>query len=123
MIKLTNKEASMLLSPVAQRLFTDHRRPFPTRHTFMILDLVNNIESRIELYRKQTHEVIEKYNGVIKSDGSVACTSEKDTLELSEKLRELNDIQLEYPGELLTMEDWPKLSVQEAMILKPLLKG
>lgn len=97
MIKLKNKDAFALISPVAQRLFTDSRRPFPVRDTFLLLDIVQQIQDRAEKIKSK---------------------------ELTpEELKEFEEIELEYHGEKLTIsDDWPKLSVQEAMILKPLIK-
>lgn len=124
MIKLTNKEASALLSPVAQRLFSDSRRPFPVRDTFLILDLINSIEPRNKTFNTQLSEIVKKYDGEILPTGSVKLKDESKRSELEGKIDELSKIELEYPSEKLTITDgWPNLSVQEAHILKPIIEG
>lgn len=122
MIKLSNKQASALISPVAQMLFSDNRRPFPIRDAFLLLDLTKNIEQRIKPYRDKFSDIVNKSGGVILPDGSIKIEDEEKRFEAKKMLSELNDIELEYPGEQLKITDeWPKLSVQEASILQPLI--
>lgn len=97
MIKLNNKEASILISPAAQRLFSDNRRPFPVRDTFLLLDIIRQIEDRLKPYR--------------------------DKLQTEDDYKEFEKIEFEYSFNPITIkDDWPKLSVQEAMILNPIIK-
>lgn len=122
MIKLSNKQASALISPVAQMLFSDNRRPFPIRDAFLLLDLTKNIEQRIKPYRDKFSDIVNESGGVILPDGSIKIEDEEKRFEAKKMLSELNDIELEYPGEQLKITDeWPKLSVQEASILQPLI--
>ena len=122
MIKLSNKQASALISPVAKILFSDNRRPFPIRDAFLLLDLTKNIEHRIKPYRDKFSDIVNKSGGVILPDGSIKIEDEEKRFEAKKMLSELNDIELEYPGEQLKITDeWPKLSVQEASILQPLI--
>lgn len=122
MIKLSNKQASALISPVAQMLFSDNRRPFPIRDAFLLLDLTKNIEQRIKPYRDKFSDIVNESDGVILPDGSIKIEDEEKRFEAKKMLSELNDIELEYPGEQLKITDeWPKLSVQEASILQPLI--
>jgi len=121
-IKLSNKQASALISPVAQMLFSDNRRPFPIRDAFLLLDLTKNIEQRIKPYRDKFSDIVNESGGVILPDGSIKIEDEEKRFEAKKMLSELNDIELEYPGEQLKITDeWPKLSVQEASILQPLI--
>ena len=122
MIKLSNKQASALISSVAQMLFSDNRRPFPIRDAFLLLDLTKNIEQRIKPYRAKFSDIVNESGGVILPDGSIKIEDEEKRFEAKKMLSELNDIELEYPGEQLKITDeWPKLSVQEASILQPLI--
>lgn len=122
MIKLSNKQASALISPVAKILFSDNQRPFPIRDAFLLLDLTKNIEQRIKPYRDKFSDIVNKSGGVILPDGSIKIEDEEKRFEVKKMLSELNDTELEYPGEQLKITDeWPKLSVQEASILQPLI--
>ncbi len=124
MIKLKNKEASYLLSPVAQRLFSDNRRPFPAKDTFLILDLIGIIEPRIKQYNQKVSEIVSENDGEILPTGAIKLKDESKRIEVESKIEELSQIELEYPGEKLRITDgWPNLSVQEAHILKPIIEG
>ena len=124
MIKLKNKEASHLLSPVAQRLFSDSRRPFPAKDTFLILDLIGSIEPRIKQYNQKVSEIVSENDGEILPTGALKFKDESKRAEVESKIEELSQIELEYPGEKLRITDgWPNLSVQEAHILKPIIEG
>jgi hypothetical protein len=123
MIKLTNRQASALLSPTAQLLFNDPNRNFPVKDTFVLADILQSIDSRIKVYREQLKKIIEANGGEIADDGKITYSKDGDSEKALKEMEELNDIELEYPGRLLKINnDWPKLSLQEAIILKPLIK-
>ena len=122
MIKLSNKEALALLSPTAQKLFADSSKPFPTKESFMILDLIQLIEQRIKLFHKQVNEVVEKYEGKVSAARIPVFKKETNRIAAEEEIQKLKEVQLEYPCEKFKLtDDWPKLSVEEAYILKPLI--
>lgn len=124
MIKLTNKEASDILSPLAMGLFSDSKRPFPNKDIFLLLDIVEVIEKRLKPYHKRFREIVHKYEGTILDSGHIIYEDpEKKKLAVND-LIELNETQLEYNFEpLKRKEDWPKLSLAEAKILKPLMRN
>ena len=122
MIKLKNKEASALLSPTAQMLFSDSKRQFPVKDSFLILDLIKMIEERLKPFNEKIKEIISEYNGLILPDGRIKFPPDKNSNEALNKISELNNTELEYSFEKLTIKDsWPKLSVQEAHILQPII--
>lgn len=124
MIKLTNREAHELHTPIAVRLFSDPRRPFPTKDAFLLLDIVDTVKDRVERYHEQFRKIVSEYNGTFDPNGAVRYVTEEESKDATEKIKELNEIELEYPIEPLIMnDDWPRLSLAEASILKPLIKN
>ena len=124
MIRLTNNQAQALLSKAAVNLFADSTRPFPTKDIFNILDLVEMVEKRNRTYLKQYRKIIEDNKGVIGDDQKIKYASDEDKNKAIEQLIELNEAKLEYQFEPLDIkDDWPRLSLAEASILKPLIRN
>lgn len=122
MIKLKNKEASALLSPTAQMLFSDSKRQFPVKDSFLLLDLIKMIEERIKPFNEKIREIVIKYNGVILPNGSIKLPPDNESEIAINEISELNNVELEYSFEKLKIKDnWPNLSVQEAHILEPII--
>lgn len=123
MIKLTNKEASDLLSPIATKLFIDSNRPFPNRDSFLLEDIVDIIQKRLKPYHKKFREIVESYGGTIIDGGHIIYDTPENQALAEKDLIELNETQLEYTFEPITVkDDWPRLSIAEAKILKPLIQ-
>lgn len=123
MIKLSNKEASALLSPIANVLFNDPNRKFPITVSFTILDIIQEAEKRIKLFRDKVKEIIEQNNGEIEENGEYKFKVVEDRKKAEDEISSLSSLEFEYSGDFLEItEDWPKLSIQEAYILKPLIK-
>lgn len=122
MIKLTNRQATALLSPAAQKLFSSEDRRFPIDAIFMILDIIKLAEVRSKLYREQLDKILDAHGGKIKPDGSISFNGSIDTEQAVEEIKKLNDIEMEYPGEKLKItDDWPNLQLNEAYIIEPLI--
>ena len=123
MIKLSNKEASALLSPIANVLFNDPNRKFPITVSFTILDIIQEAEKRIKLFRDKVKEIVEQNNGEIEESGELKFKAVEDRKKAEDEISSLSSLEFEYSGDLLEItEDWPQLSIQEAYILKPLIK-
>lgn len=119
MIKLSNQQAALLISPLGRSLLN---KTFPVKESFLISDVVKSIDQRIESYRISFKKIVEKHNGEILKDGQITYKTDKDKDNALEEIKALNDINLEYPGELLKItDDWPKLTPNEATILSPLI--
>lgn len=123
MIKLTNKQCDLLLSPLAQNLFTDQKRSFPTEIAFKLLDIITCIRSRIVSYHETFREIVEENDGIIEANGNIKYPSEEKKTAANNSLEILASIEIEINGFKLVVDDsWPKLSIAEAQILKPLIK-
>lgn len=123
MLKLTNLEASFLVSPIMHQLYSDPARQFPTETSFALADLVICIETRIDAYHKKFREIVTAHKGVIESSGRITYPDENSLMAAKAELEKINAITLEYPCDLIERTDeWPKLAVNEAKILKPILR-
>lgn len=124
MIKISNIQASAFTSPLISKLFSDESRPFPIEDAFKLSDMIQEIQKKASAYRAAVVKVVEQFDGIIADDGVVTYpNTEKQALAVAE-VEKLNAVELEYPGEKLTPNDqWPKLSIAEATILRPLLNG
>lgn len=124
MISLTNKQAAALLSQTANELFTDPTRSFPVKDSFLILSVVQEVESKVKLFREKTREIILNNNGKFAESGDITFDDIEDKLKAEKEIDCLSAVKLDYAGDLIEVkDDWPKLSIQEAMILKPLIVG
>lgn len=123
MIKLSNNEALSIVSKKAISLFNDDDRPFPVKDMFKILDIVKMIEVRVKLYYEQLDKINKKNNGAVGNSGIMDYKTDTDRENAAKEITELLETELEYNFEPLEIkDDWPKLSLTEAYILKPLIK-
>lgn len=122
MIRLTNAQISAFNNPIIAKLLGSDDRRFPTADAFRLADIVSQIQPKTELFRTQAKKIIKDAGGDIDADGTVKYASPEVRFKVEVELKKLNDVEVEITGDLLTTtDDWPTLSVHEAMILKPLL--
>lgn len=122
MFKMSNQQAMALNSPVMQNLLNDHSRCFPTDTAFKLADILHQLGPRIQTYQTSLKAIAVKHNGNIQPDGRVDFKNPSDGQNAAKEIEALASIELEYTGEKLTMtSDWPKLTVAEAMLLRPLI--
>lgn len=118
MIKLTNLQCSALMTKTIQNLFSDESRQFPIQDAFKLSDLLTSVQSRMKGYFDQIQKIAKEDSAKIEANGMVSGLS----IEAQKKIAELNRAELEYNFEKLDItDDWPKLSLSEASILRPLL--
>ena len=118
MIKLTNLQCSALMTKTIQNLFSDESRQFPIQDAFKLSDLLTTVQSRMKAYFEQVQKIAKEDGAKIEANGAVSNLS----IDAQKKLIELNQAELEYNFEKLDItDDWPKLSLSEASILRPLL--
>lgn len=123
MVKLTNREASGFVSPVIVELFNSKDRRFPIKDAFRIAEMIQDIQKKFKIAQDQTRFIIESGGGKIHEDGRVEYKTFEDQKNATEKLEELDGIVVSIPGEKIEQKDsWPDLSVQEAYLLKPIIK-
>jgi hypothetical protein len=123
MIKLSNKNIMALLSFGVKDLISDACRPFPVKDAFRLAELLDLIEAKARVYREQIKSIIESHGGNIDNNGMVSYDSvdNRNTVEI--KMGELDMVKVEIPWEPFeSMGDWPRLTIQEALLLSPLVK-
>lgn len=122
MIKLTNAQAAAINTDIIAKLFNDNSRQFPITDAFKLADVLQEIQKRLKVYYVKQKEIIESHGGKIHENGAVTYPKPEDQLRAAQGIAELNSIELEYPGSKLQMtHEWPKLSLAEATVLRPLV--
>lgn len=122
MIRLTYAELMSFNSPVITKLLSSDSRQFPTDDAIRIAGFINKIQPMIKLYQEQARKTVEQFGGIIKKEGGVQYKDQETQLKVESELVKLNDVEVELTGDLLTKTDnWPNLSIYEAMILRPLI--
>lgn len=121
--KITNGEAGAFNSPVIGKLFQSEDRQFPIADAFRLSDMIKCIQDRMGTYRDQAQKIIEKHTGIAAPNGMVTYKDPSKMPEAQKEIDILNKVEIEIPGEKVKMRpDWPKLSLAEATILRPLIK-
>jgi len=124
MFKITNGQAGAFNSPIIAKLFNDENRQFPITDAFRLADMIQSIQGRLEPYRATVKQVIDAHGGVVDEKGFVTYPSAEDVQAASDKINDLNAVEMEFPGEKISPVDgWPNLTLNEATILRPLLNG
>lgn len=124
MFKITNAQASAFTSPTMAKLFNDENRQFPIEDAFKLSDMIQQIQTRLEPYMVSLRKIINMYGGIVADNGIVTYPNNEQRVKAEVEVNKLNAIEVEYPGDLLTpSEGWPKLTLAEATILKPILNG
>lgn len=122
MIRLTYAELMSFNSPVITKLLSSDSRQFPTDDAIRIAGFINQIQPMIKLYQEQARKTVEQFGGTIKKEGGVQYKDQETQSKVESELVKLNDVEVELTGDLLTKTDnWPNLSIYEAMILRPLI--
>jgi len=122
MIRLTYAELMSFNSPVITKLLSSDSRQFPTDDAIRIAGFINQIQPMIKLYQEQARKTVEQFGGIVKKEGGVQYKDQETQLKVESELVKLNDVEVELTGDLLTKTDnWPNLSIYEAMILRPLI--
>lgn len=118
MIRLTNSQSSALMTPIIQKLFDDETRTFPIQDAFKLTDLLTAVQGRMKAYFEQVQKIAKEDGAKIGTNGAISGLS----IDAQKKIAELNQVELEYNCDKLDItDDWPKLSLSEASILRPLL--
>ena len=122
MIRLTYAELMSFNSPVITKLLSSDSRQFPTDDAIRIAGFINQIQPMIKLYQEQARKTVEQFGGIIKKEGGVQYKDQETQSKVESELVKLNDVEVELTGDLLNKTDnWPNLSIYEAMILRPLI--
>ena len=122
MIRLTYAELMSFNSPVITKLLSSDSRRFPTDDAIRIAGFINQIQPMIKLYQEQARKTVEQFGGIIKKEGGVQYKDQETQSKVESELVKLNDVEVELTGDLLNKTDnWPNLSIYEAMILRPLI--
>lgn len=122
MVKLTYAQVMSFSSPVITKLLSSENRQFPTDDAIRIAGFINQIQPMIKLYREQAKKTVEQFGGMIKEDGTVVYETANIREKVESELEKLNHVEVELTGDLLAKtDDWPNLSIYEAMILRPLI--
>ena len=122
MIKITNQQLSAFNFKIINNLLDDENRPFPVTDAFRIADFIQQIQSKLQVYHERARKIILAAGGKVDEKGQVTYDSAKDFQAADQDIKKLDSVEVELTGESLTMSsDWPKLSLKEALILRPLL--
>lgn len=122
MIKLTYSELMGFNSPVISKLLSSDDRRFPVEAAIQIADIVNQVQPKIKVYHEQAKKAVEQNGGAIEKNGAVKYMTDDIRLKVESELNKLNSVEVELTGNLLEKTDnWPDLSIHEAMILRPII--
>lgn len=123
MIKLTNAQLNAFNAPVITQLFQDTSRQFPVKDAFMLLDAIQAFQPKLQVYNAMVQKIVEKYKGVPQPDGSIKCEKMEDRISLQKEIDDLNNIEIVVKGvkPVKMVPEWPKLTISEAAILRPLI--
>lgn len=122
MIKITNGQASAFNTQIVANLFSDQSRQFPIEDAFRLSDIIQQIQHRMLAYKKQLKKIVEDNSGKIDANGLVKYPDDKKAQIAQEQIDRLNAIEIKVPCEPVNIDiNWPKLTLAEATILRPLL--
>lgn len=125
-MELTNIEIMNFNSPVMQQLFTDKERIFPVQDAFRLTAFIQSLKGLQDSYNSVMKDIIEKHEGKIDpKTGIVTYPSQGDEDKAVAECNQLNEVVVNVPlpgGKFTITPEWPKLTLAEAMILKPLIK-
>lgn len=123
MIKLTNRQCDALLSPLAQKLFTNEDRKFPVDVAFKLLDIITCIRQRIKSYHTTFRDIVKRNGGTIDDLGVITYNSTQGRSKANEEIEDLMTMEIEIHGFKIPMDkSWPELTIAEAEILRPIIK-
>lgn len=125
MIEITNAELSGFLNPIVSNLFNDPEREFPIDDAFKLADLLSQIQQKAQIYQSQARKIIEGHGGKINPDGGVEYPENTKLSDVQKDLGILNSVVVQFPGERIKLkkDSWPKLTLMEAFILKPIVEN
>lgn len=124
MLKITNGQAAAFNTQVIANLFSDQSRQFPIEDAFKLSDAIQQIQNRLPAYKTQLRKIIEENGGCVGPSGLVDYPDPKKYEIAQQQIQRLNAISFEVQCESVCINaDWPKLSLAEATILRPLLNG
>lgn len=122
MVKLTYAQVMSFSSPVITKLLSSENRQFPIDDAIRLAGFIDQVQTKIKLYREQAKKTVEQFGGMIKEDGTVVYETANIREKVESELEKLNHVEVELTGDLLAKtDDWPNLSIYEAMILRPLI--
>lgn len=124
MLKITNGQAAAFNTQVIANLFSDQSRQFPIEDAFRLSDAIQQIQNRLPAYKNQLKKIIEENGGIVQPSGLVNYPDPKKSETAQQQIDRLNAITFEVQCDSVSISaDWPKLSLAEATILRPLLNG
>lgn len=114
----------MINSPVAQKLFNDDKKQFPLKDALIFADFIEQIKNRQQAYLETMRKIVKKYDGLAHDDGSISYDDPLKRDRAGKEISEVNKIEMELAGDALKVgDDWPKLTLAEATLIKPFVKG
>lgn len=124
MITLTNEQILAIASPGINSLFTDPARQFSVYDGFKFLEVMAMIKPKVELYNEAVNTIISNNGGTHNGPNTkVEYPSEEQKENAIKSIKELLSIPVEIQVNKLKISDaWPKLTLTELTILKPLLE-
>lgn len=122
MIRLTYSQLMNFNSPVISKLLSSDNRQFPVDDALRLAGILDQVQAKVKLYRDQARKVVEQYGGSFDAEGAVKYRTAEIRSKVEAELEKLNAVEVEINGDKLSKTDnWPNLSIFEAMILRPLL--
>lgn len=122
MFKITMGQASSFNSPVIASLFSDGNKKFPISDGFKLLDFMDQARSKMKRYQEEVRSVIDKNSGDVAETGQVTYPSIELQESAIKEIGELNETEIELTGDKVVPSlEWPKLSLAEMTVLKPLI--
>lgn len=121
---MTNGQAAAFNTQIIADLFSDQKRQFPIEDAFLISDAIQQIQNRIPAYKIQLKKIIDDNGGRVEPTGRVIYSDRSQAETAEQQINRLNAIEIEIACNPVNIgPDWPKLTLAEATILRPLLNG
>lgn len=124
-VELTNAQLNAFSTPQLRELLGDTKRMFPIKDAFTIHENLEVLQLKIKAYNDTVQALFKKHGVTVEPNGMMVFPK-KDGVqqEVQEALKELAEMKVSVELTKLKMgDDWPKLTVTEIAILRPMIDG
>lgn len=124
-VKMSNVQLNAFTSPQLRELLGDKHRMFPVQTAFAIHENLDVIRRKLKAYNETLQGIFKKHGVTVEPNGAMIYPK-KDGVqqEVQQALKELSEMTIEVDLTLIKMgDDWPKLTVTEIAILRPMIDG
>ena len=121
MIKLKVEKILAFSSPIGTGLLNGETK-FDSKTAFALAGFIEQMQPIIRRHNKTLIQTIKDIGGIIHDDGKVEYKSPDDKKKADDEIEKLSKAEVELVGDYLEMDIVDKLTIAEALLLKPLIK-